>query len=157
MIHVELQGLLEAHDQPFVVIDERYRIVAANRRYCLAHGNRAEEIVGRYCYEVSHHAARPCHENGEQCPHQTLFASGLGSEVLHSHYENGGRTSRVRVKAHAIHSADGHLFLGEALYPLEAELPLACEDMRMVGHSPAFLHRQPGAGGGIRGLHPVVR
>jgi two-component system response regulator AtoC len=140
MISVELQGLLEAHDQPFVVIDKAYRIVAVNRRYCQVHGGSAESIVGRPCHEVSHHAARPCHENGEQCPLQTLFASGLASEVLHTHFKDGDRTSRVRIKAHPIRGTDGRLFLGEALYPLKADLPMACEDMRMVGHSAAFLN-----------------
>ena len=139
VIHVDLQNLLEAHDQPFVVIDEAYRIVAANQRYCLAHGASASEIIGRHCHEVSHHSPRPCHENGEQCPRQAVFANGLSTEVLHTHYEGADKTSRVRIKAHPIHGANGQRFLGEVVYPLDADLPLACEDMRMVGHSPAFL------------------
>lgn len=139
MIHVNLQNLLEAHDQPFVVIDEHYRIVAANRRYCLAHGVGPSDIIGRHCHEVSHHSPRPCHENGEQCPHQAVFASGRATEALHTHFEGADKTSRVRIKAHPIHGADGRRYLGEVVYTLDADLPLACEDMRMVGHSPAFL------------------
>ena len=140
MINVELQSLLEVHDQPFVVIDQDYQIVAANQRYCLAHGTTLETIVGRRCHEVSHHAPRPCHENGEQCPHQSLFADGLPTEVLHTHFEDNHNASRVRIKAHPIRGMDGRLYMGEVIYPLDAELPLACEDMRMVGHSPAFLN-----------------
>lgn len=139
VIHVDLQNLLEAHDQPFVVIDETYRIVAANQRYCLTHGASPSEIIGRRCHEVSHHSPRPCHENGEQCPHQAVFTNSLATEVLHTHYEGADKTSRVRIKAYPIQGANGQRYLGEVVYPLEADLPLACEDMRMVGHSPAFL------------------
>jgi len=32
-----LQELIETHDQPFVVLDNEYRIVAANQRYCHAY------------------------------------------------------------------------------------------------------------------------
>ncbi|MEW5770473.1 MAG: sigma 54-interacting transcriptional regulator [Pseudomonadota bacterium] len=139
MISVELQSLIEAHDQPFVVIDRDYRIVAANRRYCLAHDASAGEIVGRRCHEISHHSPRPCHENGEQCPHRAVFESGQAVEVLHIHYDGEHKTSRVRIKAHPILGTAGERYLGEVVYPLDAELPLACDDMRMVGHSPAFL------------------
>jgi transcriptional regulator with PAS, ATPase and Fis domain len=139
VIHVDLQSLLDTHDQAFVVIDEDYRIVAANQRYCHAHGVSGGDIVGRRCHEVSHHSPRPCHENGEQCPHQSVFATGLTNEVLHTHFEGGDKASRVRIKAHPIQGADGRRYLGEAVYPLDADLPLACEDMRMVGHSPSFL------------------
>lgn len=139
MPHVKLQDLIEAHDQPFVVIDERYRIVAANQRYCLAYGLRLEDIVQRRCHEVSHHSQRPCHENGEDCPHQALFQAGRSTVVLHTHYRADGEAERTRIRGHAIRGQDGRLYLGEILYPLEVEAELGCEDMRMVGHSPAFL------------------
>lgn len=140
MINVELQSLLETHDQPFVVIDEHYRIVAANRGYCMAHDTPLERVVGRRCHEISHHSPRPCHENGEQCPHRDLFTHGQSTEVLHVHHEGNNKIRRVRIKAHPIRDMAGQLYLGEVVYTLDAELPLACEDMRMVGHSPAFLN-----------------
>jgi len=77
MPQLELQALIDANDQPFVVIDREYRIVAANQRYGDAYGATPDAIVGRHCYDVSHHATRPCHENGEQCPHRALFEQGL--------------------------------------------------------------------------------
>lgn len=139
MPHVKLRDLIEAHDQAFVVIDEHYHIVAANQRYCLAYGVDLEAILGRRCHEVSHHSRRPCHENGEDCPHQALFQAGQATVVLHTHYHADGTAERTRIRGHAIRGQDGRLYLGEILYPLEVEAELGCEDMRMVGHSPAFL------------------
>ncbi len=139
MPRVDLQEIIEAHDQPFVVIDEQYRIVAANRRYCESYGVSLEAILNRRCHEISHHSPRPCHENGEQCPHQALFSNGQSSVVLHTHYHADNEPERTRIRGHAIRDLDGRLHLGEILYPLEASSELDCKDMRMVGHSPAFL------------------
>ena len=139
MPSVDLQEIIEAHDQPFVVIDEHYFIVAANRRYCESYGVSREAILNRRCHEISHHSDKPCHENGEQCPHQTLFQDGQSTVVLHTHYHADNEPERTRIRGHAIRDLDGRLYLGEILYPLEASSELDCQDMRMVGHSPAFL------------------
>ncbi len=137
---VELQDLIETHDQPFVVIDSEYRIVAANQRYCRSYGAVLKDVLSRRCYEISHHSDRPCHENGEDCPHQALFEKGQATVVLHTHFHADGQTERTRIRGHLIRGADGQTYLGEILYHLEAESDLGCEVMRMVGHSAAFLN-----------------
>jgi len=139
MASVDLQDMIDAHDQPFVVIDSEYRVVAANQRYCRSYGAAPEDIINHRCYEVSHHADRPCHENGEECPHQALFTKGQPSVVLHTHYHADGDTERTRIRGHLIRGQNGEIYLGEILYHLEAESDLGCEEMRMVGHSAAFL------------------
>ncbi|WP_018077976.1 sigma-54 interaction domain-containing protein [Thiobacillus denitrificans] len=139
MPHIELQDLIDANDQPFVVIDREYRIVAANQRYGEAYGVTPDAIVGRHCYAVSHHASRPCHENGEQCPHQTLFDHGEAVEVLHTHFHAGDQPERTRIRGHALRGVNGERYLGEQLFPLEASVGTDCDAMQMVGQSPAFL------------------
>ncbi|OZA27941.1 MAG: Fis family transcriptional regulator [Hydrogenophilales bacterium 17-64-11] len=139
MPHIELQDLIDANDQPFVVIDREYRIVAANQRYSEAYGVTPGAIVGRYCYAVSHHASRPCHENGEQCPHQALFDHGEAVEVLHTHFHADDQPERTRIRGHALRGMNGERYLGEQLFPLEAGFGTDCDAMQMVGQSPAFL------------------
>jgi transcriptional regulator with PAS, ATPase and Fis domain len=139
MPQFELQELIDTNDQPFVVIDREYRIVAANRRYAETYGVTTDAIVGQYCYAVSHHATRPCHENGEQCPHRALFENGEAVEVLHTHYHADDQPERTRIRGHALRGANGALYLGEQLYPLEVDASLDCDAMQMVGQSPAFL------------------
>ena len=139
MPSIDLQDIIEAHDQPFVVIDREYRIVAANQRYAEAYGATPDTIVGRHCHAVSHHSTRPCHENGEQCPHQALFEHGEAVEVLHTHFHADDQPERTRIRGHALRGANGERFLGEQLYPLEAEVGTDCDAMQMIGQSPAFL------------------
>lgn len=139
MPSIELQDLIDANDQPFVVIDRDYRIVAANQRYCAIYGITSDAIVGQHCYAVSHHASRPCHENGEQCPHRALFENGEAVEVLHTHFHADDQPERTRIRGHALRGVDGERYLGEQLFPLEADVGTDCDAMQMVGQSPAFL------------------
>jgi len=139
MPQLELQALIDANDQPFVVIDREYRIVAANQRYGEAYGTTPEAIVGQHCYAVSHHATRPCHENGELCPHRALFEQGEAVEVVHTHFHADNQPERTRIRGHALRGVNGERYLGEQLYPLEADAGTACDAMQMVGQSPAFL------------------
>ena len=139
MPQLELQALIDANDQPFVVIDRDYRIVAANQRYGDAYGVTPAAIVGRHCYDVSHHATRPCHENGELCPHRALFERGEAVEVVHTHFHADDQPERTRIRGHALRGVNGERYLGEQLYPLEADTGTACDAMHMVGQSPAFL------------------
>ncbi len=139
MPQLELQALIDANDQPFVVIDRDYRIVAANQRYGETYGTTPDAIVGQHCYAVSHHATRPCHENGEQCPHRALFEQGHAVEVVHTHFHRDNRPERTRIRGHALRGVNGERYLGEQLYPLEADPGTTCDAMQMVGQSPAFL------------------
>src|SRR5512139_885407 len=139
MPQLELQELIDANDQPFVVIDRDYRIVAANRRYAESCGATPDAIVGQHCYAVSHHATRPCHENGEQCPHRALFECGEAVEVVHTHFHADDQPERTRIRGHALRGVNGERYLGEQLYPLEADTGSECDAMQMVGQSPAFL------------------
>lgn len=139
MPSIDLQDLIETNDQPFVVIDREYRIVATNRHYAESYGFTPGAIVGQHCYAVSHHSARPCHENGEQCPHQALFQHGETVEVLHTHFHANDQPERTRIRGHALRGINGELYLGEQLYPLEADAGNDCDTMQMVGQSPAFL------------------
>jgi len=45
-ISVEVQSLLDAQDYPFVLIDQDYHVVAANKAYGIAE----DDIIDRKCY-----------------------------------------------------------------------------------------------------------
>lgn len=138
-IPVQLQSLIDAQENPFVLIDKNYRIVAANRAYCIRYGADEKQVVGRACHEISHHASVPCHLNGETCPHQQVFATGEGQQVLHTHYDHHNRPEHVRIQGHPILGLNGELYLGEAVFPFAPSTALDCNEMRMIGKSAAFL------------------
>ena len=138
-LEIELQSLFDAQENPFVLIDAGYQIVAANQAYSAAYGLTPEQIVGRACHEVSHHSPVPCHQNGEHCPHQQVFATGIPCQALHIHYDQSNRPEHVRLKGYPVRGVDGTMYLGEMIFPLAPAEEMNCDDMRMIGRSPAFL------------------
>jgi transcriptional regulator with PAS, ATPase and Fis domain len=138
-IVVQLQSMLDTRDNPAVVVDHEYRIVAANAAYCASYGIPQDAIVGKACHEVSHRSDRPCHMNGEECPHRTVFSQGQPSEVLHTHVDFHGRPDYVRIHAYPLSDGNGQTYLMESIHRLAPKLEIGCDEMRMAGNTPAFL------------------
>lgn len=136
---IELQSIIDAHDNAFVVIDENYTIVAANRAYSDAYDVDPAEIVGSKCHKVSHHSDVPCHINGEDCPHKKVFDTGEPHQVLHIHFDQNKQEEHVRIKGSPIRGANGQLYLGESVFPVAKSHELNCDEQRMLGSSPAFM------------------
>lgn len=137
---IDVLSLIDTHSSPFVLIDKDYRIIAANQAYCQAYGVPQTQIVGKRCHEVSHHSDRPCHLNGEDCPHQQVFNSGESYNVVHVHYDQQGNPERTRITGHAVKGEwDSALYLGELITPLLDDQLSSCEELQMIGQSPAFL------------------
>jgi transcriptional regulator with PAS, ATPase and Fis domain len=151
-----LQSLIDTHDNPFVLIDREYRIVAANHAYCQAYGVTDGQVVGRRCYEVSHHRDAPCHLNGEDCPHQQVFEQGKTHQVLHTHYDHEGHPDTVRIVGHAVRDERGELMLGETVFRLAPRDTLDCATMRLNGRAPAFLRALESLERAARSEAPVL-
>ena len=133
-----VKSLLDIYQQPFVLVDQNYTIVAANKAYADQYNQKPEDIVGCKCHKVSHHSERPCAEVGEDCPLTRMFASGKVEEALHVHTRPDGGKDCVEIKAHPIRGDDGEiLYMGELLRPIETEEMLRDNDM--VGRSELFL------------------
>ena len=63
----ELVSYLEGLAEPHILFDRQYRILAANAAY-RRQFSAAGSVIGRTCYEVSHHFSLPCDQAGESCP-----------------------------------------------------------------------------------------
>jgi len=122
---------------PFVVIDRNYHIIAANRAYLARYGKDSRQVVGRHCYEVSHHSSVPCSQHGEHCPLEAVFSNGQPTQVMHLHYDRHGREEYVQLQAAPILSDSGEvLYMGEYV---QVVTQAADEDAILVGRSRPFL------------------
>lgn len=123
------EQLIDMFPQPFVVIDKDHTILAANRAYCEHYESHHQSVIGRHCYEVSHHSTVPCSQHGEHCPLETVFETGQPTQVMHIHYDKDGIEEYVQLQANPILGADNEvLFMGETINPVastnEDESPL---------------------------------
>ncbi len=134
----ELVSMLDASPEPHLVFDHEYRVVAANPAYRAQLASGAE-VVGRRCYEVSHHYDRPCDQAGESCPRARSRESGGRERVLHLHRTPRG-DEYVNIELTPLRAADGEVrYFVEKMTLLPVARGLA-EAQGLVGRSPAFQH-----------------
>ena len=136
---IELQSLVDTHEQPFVIIDRDFKIVAVNSAYEHAYSATRAQMVGQPCYRVSHQNDRPCFELGEECPHHDLYQNATRCSCLHIHYDTQGRAHRVKINAFPLMDVNGEMYLGEAIEDISIPDERYSDQVRMVGQSAAFL------------------
>ena len=139
--HSFLQGLVDAHQEPFCLVDEQYQIVAANQRYAEAYaGLDKQAVVGRKCYEISHDADVPCDAH-EECPLRQTFDQGHPYQVVHRHFDQYHEPDYVTVHATPIFNAAGEVVLmGESMSSISHGRDLCFDAERMVsGCCPSFM------------------
>ncbi|TSE25776.1 sigma 54-interacting transcriptional regulator [Tepidimonas aquatica] len=133
----ELAAFLESLPEPHILFDRDYRILAANSAYRLAFSPN-DEVVGRRCYEVSHHFDRPCDQAGESCPLAQSLRSGGRERVLHLHHTPKGE-EYVNIELTPLPDAQGRLHgFVEKVATLPSVRPRGDEGAALVGRSPAF-------------------
>ena len=132
----ELVSYLESLPEPHILLDLQYRILAANAAYRSQFSPRAC-VIGRTCYEVSHHYSVPCDLAGESCPLARARESGQRERVLHLHHTAQGE-SYINIELVPLLDA-----AGEQTYFIEKMEPLRVAQSRptgqgLVGRSVAF-------------------
>ena len=129
--------IIDILPDPFVVIDRHYKIIAANRNYLKHYGySSGEEVVGRHCYEISHRVDRPCSEHGEHCPLDTVFNTGMPTQVMHIHYDQHGGEEHVQLHSTPLFDDDNNvLYVGEYIYPISKP----GDDVILLGRSRPML------------------
>ncbi|WP_066259493.1 sigma-54 interaction domain-containing protein [Hydrogenophaga flava] len=132
----ELTAFLEGLPEPHILFDAQYRILAANAAY-RRQFSPERSVVGRHCYEVSHHFAVPCDQAGESCPLAQSRISGQRERVLHLHHTRRGE-EYVNIELSPLPGADGQpAFYVEKMEPLRvAQGQPAAQGL--IGRSPAF-------------------
>jgi PAS domain S-box-containing protein len=102
-----IKDILSSVDEAFVVVDREFRILSANRAYCEQAGKTVESIIGRHCYEISHHATQPCHEPEHVCGCMRTFETGEPAFTVHTHTDDKGKQRQVEIKTYAMKDESG--------------------------------------------------
>ena len=136
-----VQSLVDAHPEPFALIDRDFNIVACNQHYAEAYTRLAPtEIVGMKCHEVSHKSASTCEINGEECPLKRVFDTEHPVQVIHRHMDRDHRPEYVAVHGSPVFDDHGRiLYMGEGMRSITKEQELAFDEEKMVGCCPSFM------------------
>jgi len=80
-----LPAIINSLEDELMVIDRDYRIIEANEAVLLKHSKRRQEVIGKYCYNISHGQCKPCRLPHHECPLSTVWETGQPTRVTHCH------------------------------------------------------------------------
>lgn len=133
----ELLSFLDGLPEPRIIMDGEYRIIAANAAYLKEFGD-GMPIVGRCCYEVSHHFNTPCDQAGESCPLKQSLDAGTPQRVLHLHHTPRGE-EHVDVETTPIRDDQGRVVYFVETMRVVRQASSRAAAQGLVGRSPAFV------------------
>ncbi|MFC1523668.1 PAS domain S-box protein [Thermodesulfobacteriota bacterium] len=126
-----ISGIFNTVDDGFIVVDRDYRILNANLAYCTQVSLPCEEVVGKPCFELSHHSDIPCHEAGEDCAVKKVFETGEPAVALHKHNDGKGNVIFVETKAFPLRvDSDGVKSVIEVLHNVTERHLLEAEQLK---------------------------
>lgn len=132
----ELMSYLESLDEPHILFDRHYRILAANTAY-RQQFSPERSVIGRTCYEVSHHFHVPCDQAGESCPLAQSRTSGQRERVLHLHHTPKGEEYVNIELVPLIDANNEQAFFVEKMVPLPVANGLP-QTPSLIGRAPSF-------------------
>jgi len=80
-----LHALIDSLEDELLVVDKDYRIVQANEAVLRKHDKGRQEVIGSYCYEVSHNLTRRCNLPLRECPIRTVWETVKSAQATHIH------------------------------------------------------------------------
>ena len=84
--------LIQQSTAAIVILNTDFEIVETNDPYLKAVNKSKEEVLGGYCYEISHGYSVPCSSSRPdmKCPLVETLRTGRSAHVIHEHPEPGG-------------------------------------------------------------------
>lgn len=104
-----LETIVNGIADHMMVIDLDYRIVEVNRALLEMIGLKREDVVGKHCYEVSHHLQEPCARPDHPCPLKDTVDTGKAASAIHIHFDKDGRESYLHVVCHPLFDEEGRI------------------------------------------------
>ena len=80
-----IQALAEVTVVGAMVMDLGYKVVWINDAALNRIGVKKEEVLGRYCFQVSHNAITPCDSPDLPCPMKETLRTGKSAHAIHEH------------------------------------------------------------------------
>jgi len=104
-----IESVLDGIGDGVVVVDRDFKIISANRGYCNQAKLNRDVIIGRHCYEVSHHWPKPCFEMGERCSAKEVFETGNSHRIIHTHFNKEAHTLHIETISYPLKDASGNV------------------------------------------------
>ncbi|MGB8218581.1 MAG: PAS domain S-box protein [Candidatus Methanoperedens sp.] len=104
------RNILDSMNDALCIIDAHdFKITGFNIVFLNEIGKRGEDVIGRPCYDVTHHRSSPCEPPDDTCPLLETVKTGKHSVVEHLHYGAGGKKMYLEISTSPITDENGRI------------------------------------------------
>lgn len=101
-----LEKVMDSIEAEIIVIDKEYRITKANKFALKALDS---DIIGKFCYAITHRTDKPCWVEGNECPARIVFVTGENHRTTHQHMDSSGKKYFHEIMASPIKDTSGNV------------------------------------------------
>jgi two-component system NtrC family sensor kinase len=99
LYHVVTNELLE---EDVMIISPGYQIIDVNETLAKKLGLEPGDLIGRYCYEVSHNQDTPCEGKAHPCPLVQTLKTRKSSKTTHIHHDSDNKELHYSISCYPI-------------------------------------------------------
>jgi two-component system NtrC family sensor kinase len=109
-LRISNERIFDSVGDAILVIDpNNYQILSANKAASKQLKLRKEDLIGKKCYEVTHHKLTPCELPYDVCPIKEMLITGKSTTVEHQHFDQENRRIDVEVSVHPVKDKAGKI------------------------------------------------
>ena len=103
--------LMQQVNERISVLSPDFIIIKANEAYLRAVGKTKDEVIGAYCYEITHELNAPCSisQPALGCPLVETLKTGESSYVIHDHPISGGESTYCDIATYPLKNQNGEV------------------------------------------------
>ena len=100
--------IIDSLGDALLVIDPNdYRIISVNKAALEQLNLRREDLIGKTCFEATHHRSAPCQAPEHICPIREMQETGSPVTVEHIHFDHQNSEVNVEVSAYPVKNPEG--------------------------------------------------
>jgi histidine kinase len=108
----EKDAIIDGISDTLMLLDARtYKILEVNQAFLTSYGLCREEVLGKRCYEITHHLSMPCHQANSHCPCplEDCVKTGSLSYAEHVHQNHEGKTLYFEITTYPLQDTSGQV------------------------------------------------
>ncbi|MBU0515812.1 MAG: PAS domain S-box protein [Proteobacteria bacterium] len=108
----EKEAIINGISDSLMLLDTgTYKILDVNQAFLSSYGLDRQDVLGKKCYEITHHLSRPCHHADADCPCplEDSVATGNYAYVEHVHRNHHGKTLYFEITTYPLPDASGRV------------------------------------------------
>lgn len=106
-----VESIFSSMQDRVVIMQPNFKILDANEALLQSVGMNKEDVIGKYCYQISHQSPHPCNEKGDLCPLRESLKTSRAAHAIHEHFGRDNRTSYCEVSTMPLKNDKGEVEL----------------------------------------------